>query len=375
MNILFYVISLRPSSGGIERVTYMLSEELVKKGHNCFACYWREEHDQAESQHYSSILKEERFDRDSRARVCNFIQQHNIEIVINQFAEDKEVYNLMLSIKENTDVKIITALHQQPKYYENIKTLEALNFLPKSLNSFLYSLIKIRKRKERQHLTRQMYVISDAYVLLSESFFSDFLRYNRISDKTKLRAIPNPAVTTIPGNLTKEKALLYVGRLENEQKRVDRVLTIWKEFHSEGDGWKLYIVGDGKDRAILETMSRSLNLTDVTFEGFQSHPESFYAKSMIFIMTSDYEGWGMTLIEAMRYAVVPIAYDTYSSLHDIIEDGVNGTIISTSQKNVTSSLKNTINNYKNLSICAQNSISKFSTSEVCNKWLSLINTL
>ena len=44
-------------------------------------------------------------------------------------------------------------------------------------------------------------------------------------------------------------------------------------------------------------------------------------------MTSAYEGWGLTLTEAQQMGCVPIAFDSYSSVFDIIENGKNGFII------------------------------------------------
>lgn len=45
------------------------------------------------------------------------------------------------------------------------------------------------------------------------------------------------------------------------------------------------------------------------------------------MMTSRSESWGLTLTEAQQMGVVPIAFDTYLSLHEIIDDGKNGIII------------------------------------------------
>ena len=44
-------------------------------------------------------------------------------------------------------------------------------------------------------------------------------------------------------------------------------------------------------------------------------------------MTSDAEGWGLTLMEAQQMGVVPIAFDSYESIHEIIQDGVNGLLV------------------------------------------------
>jgi glycosyltransferase involved in cell wall biosynthesis len=45
------------------------------------------------------------------------------------------------------------------------------------------------------------------------------------------------------------------------------------------------------------------------------------------MMTSAYEGFPMALLESQQQGVVPVAFDTFASLHDIVEDGVNGLVI------------------------------------------------
>lgn len=45
------------------------------------------------------------------------------------------------------------------------------------------------------------------------------------------------------------------------------------------------------------------------------------------MMTSRSEGFPLTLNEAMQYGVVPLAFDSFESIRDIINDGENGYII------------------------------------------------
>ena len=54
---------------------------------------------------------------------------------------------------------------------------------------------------------------------------------------------------------------------------------------------------------------------------------SFYAKSKCLCMTSVYEGWGMVLTEALSYGCIPVVYETYEAVHDIIENEETGYII------------------------------------------------
>ena len=46
------------------------------------------------------------------------------------------------------------------------------------------------------------------------------------------------------------------------------------------------------------------------------------------MMTSAFEGFPMTLVEAQQCGVVPVVMDSYLSLHDIVETGYNGIIVS-----------------------------------------------
>ena len=71
--------------------------------------------------------------------------------------------------------------------------------------------------------------------------------------------------------------MIYVGRLEYTQKRVDRVLKTWNIISHNNPDWHLTIIGDGEDRGRLEKLSRDLGLERVTFAG-RINPQSFYEK-------------------------------------------------------------------------------------------------
>ena len=48
--------------------------------------------------------------------------------------------------------------------------------------------------------------------------------------------------------------------------------------------------------------------------------EPYYNEASIFMMTSSFEGWGLTLTEAQQYGCVPLAFHSFASLTDIITD-------------------------------------------------------
>ena len=48
-------------------------------------------------------------------------------------------------------------------------------------------------------------------------------------------------------------------------------------------------------------------------------------------MMSKYEGWGLTLCEAMSQGSVPIVLNSFSAAQDIIKDGINGFLVPNEQ--------------------------------------------
>lgn len=120
---------------------------------------------------------------------------------------------------------------------------------------------------------------------------------------------------------------MIVARLDEHSKRLSLALRIWHEVENRGYGdWKLTIVGHGPDEMYYRTLADELQLKNISFEGRQE-PLEYYRRASIFMMTSAYEGWGITLLEAQQMGVVPVVFDSYVALHDIVGNGVNGIIV------------------------------------------------
>ncbi len=100
-------------------------------------------------------------------------------------------------------------------------------------------------------------------------------------------------------------ALIAVGRLEPE-KRVEDILIALKLVLGKYPMVGLFIVGDGRERATLERLSRSIGLADrVVFLGNRPDARGLMRSAQTFIQASAYEGYARTLIEA-ALARVPI---------------------------------------------------------------------
>ena len=97
------------------------------------------------------------------------------------------------------------------------------------------------------------------------------------------------------------------------------------------------------------------------------------------MMTSNYEGFGMTLTEALQYGCIPIAFNTYSAVKDIIQDSLNGYLIAPGdEKAYASQIVSLIRDEKLRSALTQNarnSIAKFQIETIGQQWLHLFKSL
>ena len=158
-----------------------------------------------------------------------------------------------------------------------------------------------------------MYEGSDRVVLLSEQFFDGFCKIGRLADRRKLVAINNMlSFDKVVTPTNKQKQILFCGRMTS-QKKPYRVLYAWQQIQVHLSDWELLLVGDGPWLDRLKQLSLKLKLKRVQFCGFQD-PMPFYQKASILWMTSNFEGWGLVLTEAMQFGCVPIAFNSFGTL-------------------------------------------------------------
>ena len=60
--------------------------------------------------------------------------------------------------------------------------------------------------------------------------------------------------------------------------------------------------------------------------GFKQ-PLPYYKKAKVFLMSSAFEGFPMTLVEAQQNGVALLVMDSYASLHEIVDDVSNGLLV------------------------------------------------
>lgn len=177
---------------------------------------------------------------------------------------------------------------------------------------------------------RYIYRNSDKFMVLSESFIKHFEDFTGIKNAKKLIVQTNPVTINTEHYVldlaNKQKEIIYVGRIDHQQKRTSRIIETWSLLEDKFPDWTLRIIGDGEERENLERLCKDLNLRNVFFEGFKQ-PTEYYKRASILLLTSEYEGFGLVIVEGMSFGVVPVVLGSYSAVYDIIKNGENGIIV------------------------------------------------
>ena len=119
-----------------------------------------------------------------------------------------------------------------------------------------------------------------------------------------------------------EKLLMHASNFR-KIKRVQDVVHIYDKVRQEIPS-KLLFVGDGPERATAEDLSRKLGICDdILFVGKQEQMEDILAIADLFLLTSEYESFGLAALEAMASGV-PVISTNAGGLPEIMIEGVTG---------------------------------------------------
>jgi glycosyltransferase involved in cell wall biosynthesis len=120
-------------------------------------------------------------------------------------------------------------------------------------------------------------------------------RHKRLQDYQPL-PLQTPSITTVAG--------MY------NRKGIYELIEAFKIIAPNFPKAHLYLVGDGPDRPLFETMVKNTALSNrIHFEGFQSEPQRYMLATDIFVLASHCESFGLVLTEAREAGCAIIASD------------------------------------------------------------------
>ncbi|WP_457969751.1 glycosyltransferase family 4 protein [Acinetobacter calcoaceticus] len=208
-----------------------------------------------------------------------------------------------------------------------------------------------------------------------KTFWQDGL--NRIN--AKLINIPNPTTyekTNCRANLN-SKIVLAVGRLTNV-KGFDLLLKAWQQICKSNDFWMLYIVGGGPEEDNLKNLAIKMGINQrVVFTGMIADVHKYYEKSSLFCLSSRNEGLPMVLLEAQSYGLPIVAFDCDTGPSDLIQHNINGFLvkpedISSMEFYLTKAINLEKNKYEDMVEESLKNVEKFTIKNIVNEWCNII---
>jgi glycosyltransferase involved in cell wall biosynthesis len=213
-----------------------------------------------------------------------------------------------------------------------------------------------RKSALRKHVHRVLYKVktraaakqADVLISISEHTKRDFEKYMGIKPKNidvvhlgindkksvsknypefKEYAPNSWGYLPKPIDLREKPFLLFVGGADPRRK-LNHLVAAFNNLRGEGNDIRLILAGDTMTGArsipVLETqkyISHSSYIEDIVFLGFidEAQKDWLYQHAVAFVYPSVYEGFGLPVLEAMRYGTPVITYDN-SSISEIAGD-------------------------------------------------------
>jgi len=244
-----------------------------------------------------------------------------------EIIEDKNFDN---DVFKDLDLAVITA----PSFLQSVLTLlNKIGFKGKIIGWFHGSLfgsnsmVKTLAKKIflKNSLTKQL-KCTDLVPSISSGIEE---QVKKLLPNAKVVTVYNPVLPAdyekIPPIKRSTKPIFaYIGRIDNYQKNLK---FMFKGLSMLEYDWKLKIIGEGPDEDMLKEYSKKLGIQDrIEWLGFSKEPYELLRDEGVtaLLLTSNFEGLGLVLIEAISYGIPVISSDCEAGPRDIVVEGVNG---------------------------------------------------
>lgn len=284
-------------------------------------------------------------------KVSQYVKENKIDVLVCCL---ELLYPIALLVGKRCGIKVVTWLHTNPNIGDDY-----------------------RFEKESRWLGARF---SDCNVVLTKDTLE---MYRRRFPSRRHVQIYNPVdreLLDYSGSYdTNSKRIISVGRL-NYAKNYERLLAIAERVKLRHRDWQWDIYGEGEDREKLEHLIVEKRLGDfVHLCGQHRDIYSIYPRYAMMVMTSRYEGFPMTLLEAASCGLPMVAFDVKTGPKEIIRDGENGYLCpSDSDDTMVDRIETLIASEELRKAYSSNSLEtakQFSIDTILPEWESLFETL
>ncbi|WP_115461657.1 glycosyltransferase [Winogradskyella aurantiaca] len=171
--------------------------------------------------------------------------------------------------------------------------------------------------------------------------------------------------------------IFWYGRLENEQKNIVLLLKAYNQSSLPDKKIKLVLMGSGKDLQLIKRTINNLNLnSNATLLPFSENPFPLLRKSIFTVISSNYEGFPMTILESLACGI-PVVSVRYKNYEDsILKHRFNGVVTEpNSSQALSEGMEQFVDDKKLYLRCCNNavgSVEPFRIENISKQWEILI---
>lgn len=284
--------------------------------------------------------------------------KNKIKLIIYNHFSPSFFYKLFISGEYDTEVAFIEGYATKIISGSPNKKSKKLAWVHIDLIQNHWTEIAFNNQTEENNCYKKF----DQVLCVSDSVRSSFMKlfkdipnvdvcYNPINDQ-RIRELANQPCSFNKW-LDSELAMVTMGRLV-EQKGYDRLLPIVYKLKEDGFKFTLNILGEGKDRNILENYIKEHHLEDtVSLIGYCENPYPYLKKGDLFVCSSRSEGYSTVVTEALILGL-PVITTECAGMKELLDNGKYGIITENSEEELYYGLKkllesnNQISEYKKL---------------------------
>lgn len=181
---------------------------------------------------------------------------------------------------------------------------------------------------------------------------------------SKIAELAEEKNVTIP----KEVYLIHVGRFDLASKRQDVLLKAYKKANVP---YPLVLLGDGEDKEKIKAIIKELDLDDkVLLPGFSNNPFPWIKQSKLFVFSSDFEGFGRVLAEALAVKTPVVSTDCPSGPSEILTGVLSNYLVPTGDINALAlKIKEALEYYPDITDAM---VEQFSDDKIAQEYIKLI---
>ena len=140
----------------------------------------------------------------------------------------------------------------------------------------------------------------------------------------------------------------------------------------------MIILGTGEDQSKLEQLVTNLQMNDfVHLLGFKEDVFDYISNAKFLVLSSKYEGFPMTILEALSLGTPVVSFDCESGPNEMIVNNQNGILVENQNFNELTHKMNIFVEdeilYQNCKKNAVSSVAKFQSNVIVQQWLQILN--